>query len=186
MSGRVIGHDAPMSARQATRSGHRAGRALVFAVALTAGPACPGFGDRLAPDAARADDLEALAFDAAAGGRAHDARVADLPPLDAEPPDAAAEPAPSWAPEMAAFFLRHCGLCHGETPVGGAPYALVTYAQVVPHLAAVLRRTVELRDMPPGGGLVTDAEREALVAWVAAGAPESLADVDRPDAAAER
>jgi mono/diheme cytochrome c family protein len=174
-----------MSARRVSRPGRPGGRVFVYIAALAAGPACPGFGDRLAPDAARAGDPDGFSADAAADARTEDVPVADLRRLDAEPADAAPS-VPVWAPEMADFFVRHCGLCHGQTPVGGAPYPLVTYAQVVPHLAAVLRRTVELQDMPPGGGLVTDAERAALLAWVEAGAPEGPEDAAPPGAAAER
>ncbi len=161
-------------------------RALPIALALcTSGMAagCPGFGDRLPPDAAP-DDASGPGVDTALDG---DLGRRDATPSDGAPvPADASPPRPFWEPEIADFMARHCSLCHGETPVGGAPYALVTYEQVRPHLAAIVHRTVDLRDMPPGGGLVTDEERAALVAWVEAGAPRTAEDVSPPGAAAER
>jgi mono/diheme cytochrome c family protein len=174
-----------MPARRASPLRPVAARVLAVLFVSATGPACPGFGDRLPPDAAGLDGAAGPRADAFVDAAVDGAVPADLRRLDAEPTDAAPL-VPIWAPEMADFFVRHCGLCHGETPVGGAPYALVTYAQVVPHLDAIVRRTVDLRDMPPGGGLVTEAERAALVAWVEAGAPEGPSDAAPPGAAAER
>lgn len=138
---------------------------LSASLALFTQSACPGFGDRLAPDAGP------VAPDADEFGVTDDAlppnAEAGPPPPDAEP-DAAAPP-PTFEPEIADFLQRHCSLCHGATPVGGAPYAIVTWAEAVDHAAAIVDRTVDKRDMPPGGGLVTDEERERLTAWVAGG-----------------
>lgn len=127
-------------------------------------PACPGFGDRLPPDAAVIDSLD----DAAAPDVANvDAAT------DASPPDAAdaTPPTPTWTGEIEQLFVVHCSLCHGEMPVGGAPYSLRTYEEVTGHLEAILDRVVEKRDMPPGGGRVTDEERVRLTLWAADGAP---------------
>lgn len=124
---------------------------------------CPGFGDRLPPDAALSDAGDA------AGLVDADTPAEAGPPADAEP-DVPPAPLPRFDPEIADFLLRHCSLCHGAQPVGGAPYALVTLDETRMHLAAVLDRVVEKRDMPPGGGVVTDEERAMLTRWAEAGA----------------
>ncbi len=141
---------------------------LLATFALLAAAGCPGFGDRLPPDAGLAD---ADRPDLAAGDDAERPGTdAERPDLAVVEPDAAVAP-PTYEPEIADFMERHCSLCHGETPVGGAPYALVTWEQSVEYAAAIVDRVVTRRDMPPGGGLVTDEERDRLVAWVAAGTP---------------
>ena len=138
---------------------------LALALVLLSGhAACPGFGDRLPPDAALPDASDATSpadADAPApeAGPSADAE-ADVPP--------AAQP--HFDPDVSDFLLRHCSLCHGELPVGGAPYALVTLDDTRAHLAAILDRVVDKRDMPPGGGVVTDEERAMLTRWAEGGA----------------
>lgn len=132
-------------------------------VLLLSQGACPGFGDRLPPDAAVPDAGDAaLVADAEPGPETG-------PPPDAEP-DVPPVPQPRFDPDVADFLLRHCSLCHGELPVGGAPYALVTLEETRTHLTAILDRVVEKRDMPPGGGVVTDEERDMLTRWAEGGA----------------
>jgi hypothetical protein len=138
---------------------------LAAALALFFGHAgCPGFGDRLPPDAALPD-----AGDAAGLVDADSPTPEAGPPADAAP-DVPPAPLPRFDPDVADFLLRHCSLCHGELPVGGAPYALVTLEETRTHLAAILDRVVDKRDMPPGGGVVTDEEREMLTRWAEGGA----------------
>jgi uncharacterized membrane protein len=134
----------------------------VLALPLTQA-GCPGFGDRLPPDAALPD-----AGDAAALADA-DVTPEAGPPADASP-DVPATPLPRFDPDITDFLLRHCSLCHGELPVGGAPYALVTLEETRTHLPAILDRVIDKRDMPPGGGVVTDEEREMLTRWAEGGA----------------
>ena len=144
-------------------------RALAVGGTLLLYAGCPGFGDRIATDAlVDGPDGRLDGVDAEGPG-----------PTDAEPnrgdglPDAAdaLEVVPRFEPEIVEFLSTHCSLCHGSVTVGGAHYSLVTYEEVVPHLPAVLDRVVTKRDMPPGGGLVTDEERARLTAWARGGAP---------------
>lgn len=150
----------------------RLGAALSAAAALTALPGCPGFGDRLPPDATAVDaadtsDAESDALPADdARSPAPEGDAAGGTPVDAAPPAT-----PHFTPEVEDFLAAHCALCHGERPVGGAPYGLVSRDEVVAHLEAVVDRVVVRRDMPPGGGAVTDAERDMLTRWAEAGAP---------------
>jgi hypothetical protein len=83
-------------------------------------------------------------------------------------------------------FAGQCQSCHGATPIGGAPMALVTYADF--HKPAVTQPTMKvyqvvqtrihdtMRPMPPVAQLKAD-EMTGLDTWLKAGAlPGSAAD----------
>lgn len=124
--------------------------------------ACPGFGDRLPPDAFLdvPDARPEVVRDAGPDGGDVGEAIPD------------AEPLPTFADDIAPFLARHCDTCHGEAPVGGAPYALTTLNECRSHLYAIEVRVNVRRDMPPGGGNLTEAERGLLEAWIRAGGPE--------------
>lgn len=145
---------------------------LAALAALAGLGGCPGFGDRLPPDAGAAD-ARSLADGALDGRGGADAEVTDAS-ADDEVTDASAdaEVVPGFETDVRPFLRRHCDDCHGPQPVSGAPYALTTLNECRSHLEAIGRRVLMRRDMPPGGGLVTDAERAMLAAWLDAGAPE--------------
>ncbi|MBL9103131.1 MAG: monooxygenase [Myxococcales bacterium] len=92
----------------------------------------------------------------------------------------AAPVGPTYYQDVAPVLSERCGACH--VAGGVAPFALSTYEQAR-MFAPALRVAVELETMPPwppGGAtpaLLHDrslppAERELLLAWVDAGAPE--------------
>lgn len=86
----------------------------------------------------------------------------------------------TWSREIAALVQRACQDCHHEGSV--APFALVAHRDVA-RRAAMVAEVVRLGRMPPwfaapGVGelenapRITEEEREMLVGWVLAGAPE--------------
>ncbi len=96
-------------------------------------------------------------------------------------PAATAPPAaPTFATDIAAILHRNCVQCHRAG--GGAPFALVTYADAK-RKSATIAEVVSNRSMPPwpptqGAELFSHArvlapqEIAALVAWDKAGTPE--------------
>jgi hypothetical protein len=100
---------------------------------------------------------------------------------DAEPVD----PAPGGVPCDVLDVLRGaCHECHGDAPAFGAPMPLVDHDDfLVPatsdgsrpvHELVAERLVDEAEPMPPDGSL-GDADRDLLLAWLAAGAPEDPA-----------
>ena len=102
----------------------------------------------------------------------------------------AAGPAPAaerggevtFSRDVAPILQRSCESCH--RPGGGAPMALVSYADVRPWARSIRNRTTA-REMPPwfidtnigiqdfkDDPSLSDAEIAAIAAWVAAGAPQ--------------
>ncbi len=87
--------------------------------------------------------------------------------------------APTWSEDIAPIFDEHCADCHsGDSAL--VP-ALLTYADMVATNEAgvpLFERSavrIEEGNMPPANlPAMTDAEIEAVFAWVAACAPESL------------
>ncbi len=83
-----------------------------------------------------------------------------------------------------------CHECHGEAPAFGAPMPLVDYDDLqVPATSDPARKVYELiadrlldevTPMPPGG-VIEPGDRDALLEWISAGAPEDpAADCDAP------
>jgi hypothetical protein len=77
---------------------------------------------------------------------------------------------PTWEADVRPIFEEQCWACHGERPIGGAPYALATYDEVVAHAGEVEAQVVDLNRMPPGLGLPS-AERAVVAAWLQGGTP---------------
>ncbi len=86
----------------------------------------------------------------------------------------------TWSEHVAAIFQRRCQECHRPGEI--APFALEDYDEVVGWAAMIEEVIVEGRMPPwhadaPRGRFAQDArltgdEREAILAWVAAGAPQ--------------
>lgn len=129
-------------------------RWLSLLAALALLPACPGFGDRVLYEAGPSPEP--------------DAAEPDATEADAEEPDADAGAA-GW-PEVEPIFIARCQGCHGDPPIAGVPFPLLTLADVQAQLERIRVRAVEQADMPPGAPL-PEAERERLAAWIAAGGP---------------
>jgi hypothetical protein len=103
---------------------------------------------------------------------------------DGPDPDGASddgEPAgPSVPCEIKALLQEHCGDCHTDPPRYGAPMPLVDHDHFqVPSASDVTRSVWELavermtdpvRPMPPNGDIEPE-DRDALLAWLEAGAP---------------
>ncbi|HET9624524.1 MAG TPA: cytochrome c, partial [Kofleriaceae bacterium] len=70
---------------------------------------------------------------------------------------------PRWIADVAPIFRRVCARCHA--PPGDA-LDLSTAAAWRAHRAALERRVVETRSMPPAGTPISDADRAALAAWL--------------------
>src|SRR5262245_26091278 len=94
---------------------------------------------------------------------------------------AAAPPVPGHAAKARAVLLRHCASCHGELakPKGGLGHitdlqSLLSRAQVVagkPTHSPLYQRLADGEMPPPGkANTFTAADREAVRAWIAAGA----------------
>ncbi|MCH9684231.1 MAG: hypothetical protein K0V04_22550, partial [Deltaproteobacteria bacterium] len=79
------------------------------------------------------------------------------------------------------ILLTHCAQCHDEPPLFGAPMALRAHSDFqMPADSDVTRSVYEVAierlsdpvsPMPPGGDIDPD-DRDALLAWLEAGAPE--------------
>src|SRR5262249_32478107 len=104
---------------------------------------------------------------------------------------AAAQPAVTFAKDIAPILQKSCQSCH--RPGQMAPMSLLTYADVRPWARSIKQRVTE-RSMPPWGidrhvGLqsfkndpsLRDDEIEKIAKWVDAGAPQgNLADMPKP------
>ena len=79
--------------------------------------------------------------------------------------------------DMCAAVRTWCSSCHGSALATdqrqGAPDGtnFDTYTDVQTWLARIQLRTLEQVDMPPAGG-PTEADLDALAAWIDCGAPE--------------
>lgn len=138
-------------------------------------PACAG-------DAARGDGCD----DACESGSGEGDATAG--PDDGPDPDGGSsddgEPAGPAVPcEIQELLREHCGDCHAEPPRYGAPLPLVSYDHFhMPAASDVSRSVWELASermtdpvspMPPPGRDITPEDRDALLAWLQAGAPAS-------------
>ena len=90
---------------------------------------------------------------------------------------------PTFSKDVAPIFFKHCVSCHRPGDI--APMSLLTYEQSRPYARAILN-AVSKRTMPPWHAdapagtflnerILTDAERETIVAWAEAGAPRGEA-----------
>ncbi len=106
---------------------------------------------------------------------------------DAEPPGAAGIPC-----DIQELLATHCAQCHGDPPLYGAPMPLADHDDFqVPAASDVTRSVHEMAvqrlldpasPMPPGGDIDPD-DRDALLAWLEAGAPQDAdadCDLDEP------
>ena len=98
-----------------------------------------------------------------------------------------AETAPSFYADVLPVFQNNCVDCHrpNAPDVGGitAPMSLMTYAEAY-RWAPRIKRALESGYMPPWGAhvqhkgtfkderYIDDADKETVIAWVDAGAPE--------------
>jgi hypothetical protein len=92
----------------------------------------------------------------------------------------AAEPAPTYAKDVAPIMYARCAECHRPTMF--APMSLMTYEDARPW-ARSIKQKVTARQMPPWGAdapagtfkndpTLTQKEIDTIVAWVDAGAPK--------------
>jgi tetratricopeptide (TPR) repeat protein len=93
---------------------------------------------------------------------------------------AAGAPAITFNQHIAPIVLAHCASCH--RPGGGAPFSLLTYADVRQR-GALIERATRTRYMPPwkpepgygefaGVRRLSDADVDLIAAWIKAGMPE--------------
>ena len=75
----------------------------------------------------------------------------------------------TWS-DLEPIFQAECVGCHDDPPKLGAPQSLRTYDEVAPWLNRIKVRSLELRDMPPGG-LRTEGAELLLNEWINQGAP---------------
>lgn len=83
--------------------------------------------------------------------------------------------------DIRALLAANCTSCHSNPPVGGAPVALVTYADLTAastsnpaktEAALSLERMKSTTAPMPPGGSVSGAELAAFSAWLSAGTPQ--------------
>jgi mono/diheme cytochrome c family protein len=97
-------------------------------------------------------------------------------PLAAQPK----APAPVFSKDIAPIFYQHCASCHRAGEI--APMSLLSYKEVRPW-AASIREKIVTGAMPPWHSAapkgqfsndrrLSEAERESILRWVAAGAPQ--------------
>src|SRR5262244_451825 len=87
---------------------------------------------------------------------------------------------PTFTKDVAPILYKHCASCHRPGDI--APMSLLTYEQVRPW-AKSIREKVSLGQMPPWHAAqargvfsndrrLSDADKDILVQWAAAGAPQ--------------
>ncbi len=100
--------------------------------------------------------------------------------IELDPPGSSGDAEVTYHRQVARILQQNCVECHREG--GAAPFALESYAQARGR-KAMLRLVVEERLMPPwfaaedtgpwkNDRRLPEEERELLLAWIAAGAPE--------------
>src|SRR5258708_18003673 len=91
-----------------------------------------------------------------------------------------AQPAPTFSKDVAPILYKNCTNCHRPGEI--APMSLLTYKEARPW-ARSMREKVSLGEMPPwhadpahgqflNDRRLTDAEKDTIVKWASAGAPE--------------
>ncbi len=73
---------------------------------------------------------------------------------------------PAWATTLEPIFARNCAACH--QPGGSSGVDLSSLAAWRTRKGDVLEQVVVTRSMPPNGRGMTDADREAIHAWITA------------------
>jgi hypothetical protein len=103
---------------------------------------------------------------------------------------------PSGLPcDVAEVLAASCSMCHGDPPKFGAPMSLTSHADFQMPAVTDLTRAVHAlvgeriddpdAPMPPGGDM-SEADKDVLRSWVAAGAPASADDCEvNPDGTPE-
>jgi hypothetical protein len=82
---------------------------------------------------------------------------------EARNPSTCPEQIDTWDTYALTFFAASCRSCHRD---------FIDYATVpAPGLRASISTQVSTGAMPPGGGDVTDEERQRIVAWLGCNAP---------------
>jgi hypothetical protein len=137
-------------------------------------------------------DLEAECDDAACapasdGGESSGAESAEsedggVPPAaEGGSDDGDAAPSTGLPCEVLDVLQRACGECHGDPPAFGAPMALADYADLHvpawsdaarPVYEVVAERLVDEASPMPPGAVMEATDRQILLDWIAAGAPE--------------
>lgn len=100
---------------------------------------------------------------------------------------------PTWWQDVEPLIRNQCHLCHGASPLYGAPMPIATWEEthlparsdpnktVHEVIAERVQRDTGLPPMPPvANGHLTDAEIEIIRAWSAGGAPEGTRPVVDP------
>lgn len=140
-------------------------------------------------DASTAHESEA---DAAAADASDRAAPEPESASAASQPDAEAKTGASGADfcDVLQVMQRDCQVCHGSSPVAGAPMPLVTYDDFMkPSVSDPSRKVYELvkertrdeeRPMPPAGVLSAD-KLAPLDAWLEEGAPAAQSTCKTPD-----
>jgi uncharacterized membrane protein len=94
------------------------------------------------------------------------------------PPSSLSPSSPPSFAEARHVIDRRCAACHSISPTdssfGGAPAGVMfdTPEEIAAHVTRINERAVVTRTMPPANKThITDAERDLLRRWIAAGAP---------------
>src|SRR5687768_13382919 len=104
------------------------------------------------------------------------------PPVD---PGMTADPLmPTFWQDVEPLLRSQCHFCHGQTPLYGAPMALVSYRdayRVHERIAERIQPNSGKPPMPPvANGHLTDEEIQLIAAWSKNGAPEGTPPIEDP------
>jgi uncharacterized membrane protein len=86
-------------------------------------------------------------------------------------------PQPSWATEVQPLIQARCYMCHSEGGIEWPKWDLSSYSSASMNRMEVLTQVFHCW-MPPGDAsppvpLLTNAERQTIVQWIACGAPDN-------------
>jgi mono/diheme cytochrome c family protein len=123
------------------------------------------------------------ALDALLGDRPIEASATEVEGCVIERHDVAPDPTLTWSEHMRPLFAQHCATCHVRG--GMAPFPLVEWGDVK-RRAATIEEVVAEQRMPPWFArsehgavvdelLISPTQRDRIVAWLRAGAPEGVA-----------
>jgi hypothetical protein len=87
-------------------------------------------------------------------------------------PSSCPSPTPSYATDVAPVLDMYCNDCHSPTGQA-ADRPLQTYQEVFARRTSVLSFTADCQMPPPDFPQPTEAERVALLGWLACGAPNN-------------
>jgi hypothetical protein len=86
-------------------------------------------------------------------------------------------PPPSWKTDVQPLIQTYCIMCHSPGGTGISSADLTTYANVYAHRAAVLHQVftclMPKADASPPPPMLSQAQRETIVAWTACNAPDN-------------